>query len=135
MSSVAYVLLPFAETAPGEAIRASLAGFQGGRGEVPDGWLTFHDETEAVRRAHEARFTFTEQGKGGLRIEGGDAWCVDTRQIRNELQRRGLECWSVRFADAMGLDTFFDRYGDRLERHPATGGFGLWRNPLGRWDW
>ena len=51
MFSLAYVILPFADIVPADAIRASLARFQrGGRGEVPDGWLTFHDETQALRR-------------------------------------------------------------------------------------
>ena len=138
MFSLAYVILPFADIAPADAIRASLASFQrGGRGEVPDDWLAFHDETEALRRAHEAQFTFIDQGKGGLQI-GGDheaCWQLDTSTVRDEMRRRGLQGWSVRFADAMDLDAFFDLFSHRLERHPATSGYGRWLNPLGRWDW
>ena len=138
MFSNAYVILPLADTAPADAIRASLAHFQrSGRGEVPDDWLTFHDETEELRRAHEARFTFTGQGKTGLQVEG-DAqayWQVDTQRVQDEMRRRGLQRWSVCFADTMNLDTFHGSFTARLERHPVTGGYGRWLNPLGRWDW
>jgi hypothetical protein len=52
------------------------------------------------------------------------------------MARRGLRRWAVRFAEAEpDLATFFDRYVEGLERHPATGAFGRWLNPLGRWDW
>lgn len=138
MFSLAYVILPFADIAPADAIRASLARFQrGGRGEVPDGWLTFHDETEALRRAHEARFTFIDQGKGGLQVKGDHEayWHLDIARVQDEMRRRGFQRWSVRFADAMDLDAFHDLFSNRLERHPATGGYGRWLNPLGRWDW
>jgi hypothetical protein len=47
----------------------------------------------------------------------------------------GLRQWRVRFADTMDLDEFYQRFGRALERHPETGAFGQWLNPLGRWDW
>jgi len=138
MFSVAYVILPLAEILPADAIRASLAAFQrGGRGEVPDDWLTFRDETEVLRRVHEARLTFTDLGKGGMQVDGNSeaCWYVDTGKVEDEMRRRGLQCGSVRFADAMDLDTFHDCFASRLERHPETGNYGRWLNPLGRWDW
>lgn len=138
MFSLAYVILPFSDIPPPDAIRASLARFQRGlRGDIPDEWLAFVDETDALRQAHETRFTFTDKGKHGLQVDGGHAafWYIDTDKVRDEMRRRGQESWSVRFADLMGLDTFFDHYGRDLERHPATGAYGRWRNPLGRWDW
>ena len=138
MFSVAYVIVPFAEAAPADAIRAALAPFQrGGRGEVPDNWLAFDDETAGLRYAHEAKFTFTDQGKHGLRIEAADhAYSfIDGPRVRDEMRRHGIQRWCVRFADTMDLDTFFSRFGSRLERHPVTRGYGRWRNPLGRWDW
>ena len=56
MFAVAYVLLPFSDVAPADAIAASLAPFQrGGPGDVPDDWLAFHDETDTLRTAHEVR--------------------------------------------------------------------------------
>lgn len=136
--SVAYVILPFAETAPADAIRAALAPFQrGGRKELPQRLLSFHDETEALRCAYETRWTFTDRTTGGMQFEGdaSASWYVDTRRVREEMRRRGLRRWDVRFADEMDLDTFFDRFSDRLERHDETGAYGIWRNPLGRWDW
>lgn len=138
MFSVAYVLLPLTGAAPADAIRRSLAPFQrGGRGDVPDSWLTFHDETAALRQTHEARFTFTVQGQGGLQIEGGNQafWSLDTSRVQDEMRRRGVQRWSVCFADEMDLDAFHNGFTTRLERHPATGGYGRWLNPLGRWDW
>lgn len=138
MFSAAYVILPFADIPPGDAIRASLAPFQrGGRGDVPDSWLAFDDETDALRRVHEARFTSTECGKDGMHVEGGDHahWHLDTATVCDEMRRRSLERWSVRFADTMDLDMFFARFTRDLERHPVTGGYGRWLNPLGRWDW
>ena len=71
MFSVAYVILPFSDTPPADAIRASLARFQRGQhGDLPDTWLTFHDETEEFRQVYEAHHSFTAQDQGGLRIEG-----------------------------------------------------------------
>lgn len=103
---------------------------------MPDEWLTFHDETEHVRALHNANWVFTDHGRGGLRIEGGEHWHLDFRAIRAEMVSRGLQRWAVRFAETEpDLATFFDRYVEKLERHPITGGFGRWLSPLGRWDW
>jgi len=136
MFALAYVILPFSDTPPADAIRASLAPFQRGqRGDLPEGWLSFHDETEALLEDFEAKLTFTTQGNGGMRIEGGPIWYVSTKNVRDEMRRRGLHTWSVRFSDTMDLNEFYDRFGKGLERHPNTGAFGRWLNPLGRWDW
>jgi len=138
MFSVAYVILPFSEIPPAEAIRASLAPFQRGmRGDLPETMLAFEDETDYVRRIYQETFTFTEQEKGGMQIQGdpAGAWNLDIEKVRAEMQRLGLSRWRVRFADLMDLDAFFDRFINQLERHPVTGAFGMWRNPLGRWDW
>jgi hypothetical protein len=51
------------------------------------------------------------------------------------MRRRGVQRWSVCFADAMDLEAFHTGFTTRLERHPVTGGYGRWLNPLGRWDW
>ena len=51
------------------------------------------------------------------------------------MRRRELRRWSVRFADMMDLDTFHNLFSSRLERHPVTGDYGHWLNPLGHWDW
>lgn len=138
MFSIAYVILPFSDTPPADAVRASLARFQRGRrGDLPESWLTFHDETEEFRQVHEAQHIFTEQDQGGLRIEGNidTSWFIDTGTVRSEMRLSGLRQWSVRFADTMDLDEFYERFGRELERHPETGAFGRWLNPLGRWDW
>ena len=138
MFSLAYVILPFTDTPPADAITASLARFQRGRrGDLPDDWVAFHDETEDLRSAHETRFTFTDLGKSGLLVEG-DAeafWQVNGASVRSEMRRRELQIWHVRFADTMDLDTFHNLFAKRLERHPLTGDYGRWLNPLGRWDW
>ena len=138
MFSLAYVILPFCDVPPADAIRASLARFQRGlRGDIPNEWLAFADETDALRQAHETRITFTDKGKHGLQVEGDHvaSWYIDTDKVRYEMRRRGQGSWSVRFADFMDLGAFFDHYGRDLERHPATSAYGRWRNPLGRWDW
>jgi hypothetical protein len=138
MFSLAYVILPFSEIAPADAIRASLARFQRGlRGNIPDDWISFDDDTNELRQAYETRFTFTGNGKDGLRIEGGieALWFVDGSKVLDEMRRRGLQSWHVRFADIMTLDTFFDGFSKHLERDPVSGGYGRWLNPLGRWDW
>ena len=131
-------MLPFSDNAPADVIRGSLAPFQRGqRGDLPEDWLNFHDETEVLRRAHETPFIFIDQGTRGLQIQGGvDVhWYLDTRQVRDEMQRRKLPLWRVRFADEMDLDIFFDRFVRDLERDPVTGRYGRWLNSLGRWDW
>ncbi len=136
MFALAYVILPFADTLPADAIRASLAPFQRGqRGDLPEGWLSFHDETEALLEDYEAQLTITTQGNGRMRIEGGPTWYVSTKKVLDEMRRRGLQSWSVRFADTMDIDEFYDRFSEGLDRHPNTGAFGRWLNPLGRWDW
>lgn len=135
MFSLAYVLLPFSGTPPARAIADSLARFErGGKGDVPEDWLRFHDETAAVRELHQTRFTFTKAE--GLRIEGGEAWGLDARAVIAEMGRRGLSRWAVSFADIEpDLEAFARRFVTPFDRHPVTGGFGRWLNPLGRWDW
>ena len=137
MFSVAYVVLPISDTPPAEAIRASLARFErGGRGDLPESWLAFDDETDSLRSIHEATLTFTDAGRHGLAVDRGAAlWLSDTGAVRDEMRARQSDHWRVRFADLMTLDAFAERYTVRLERHPATGGWGRWLNPLGRWDW
>lgn len=138
MFSLAYVILPFGDSAPADAIRASLAPFQrAGRGEMPDDCLAFDDETAELMGLHEAWLTFTDSDGQGMRFEVGDLshWHLDTQAIGAEMRRLGLARWRVRFADSLDLETFHDRYCRALERHPSTGAFGRWRNPLGHWDW
>jgi hypothetical protein len=139
MFSIAYVILPFSDTPPADAVRASLARFRRGqRGRLPESWLTFHDETDEFRQVYEAHHIFTEQDKGGLRIEGNiiaSSWFIDTGSVCSEMRRSGLQQWNVRFADTMDLDEFYERFGRKLERHAETGAFGRWLNPLGHWDW
>ena len=125
MFSLAYVILPVTDTPPSEAIRDLLPRSSGGRGDLPEGRLAFHDETGELRQAHEAHFTFSELEKGGLQIEGGaDIFHLDMRKLRDEMKRLGLRRWPVRFADEMDLEAFADRFGKGLERHPDTGSFG-----------
>jgi len=136
MFALAYVILPFSDALPADAIRASLAPFQRGqRGDLPEGWLSFHDETEALLEDYEAQLTITTQGNGGMRIEGGPTWYVSTKKVLDEMRRLGRQSWSVRFADTMDINEFYDRFSEGLDRHPNTGAFGRWLNPLGRWDW
>jgi hypothetical protein len=132
---LAYVLLPFSETPPAEAIAASLSRFRlGRRGEVPDEWLRFHDETTHIREMHAARYSFTRGN--GLGISGGESWYLDSRAVEAEMERRGKEQWTVCFAQLEpDLARFAERFLRPFERHPVTGGFGRWLNPLGQWDW
>jgi hypothetical protein len=90
MFSVAYVILPYSQTPPAEAVHASLARFQRGcRGDLPDDWLTFADETAEVLEAHEARFTFTKGSSGGMKITGsGDTWKLDLGKASEQMRRR-----------------------------------------------
>ncbi len=57
-----------------------------------------------------------------MQIEGdGDTFYLDTvGKVRDEMKRRGLRRWSVRFADEMDLGAYFDRFSITLERHPDT---------------
>lgn len=138
MFSLAYVVLPFSGVAPAEAFRASLARFQvGSRGDVPEAWLSFDDQTEELRHSLQTRFIFTDAQPGGLRIEGDGnaAWFVDGRAVQDDMRRRGVTRWEARFADLMDLDAFAARFAHRVEHDPATGRYGRWLNPLGRWDW
>ncbi|MEA3060833.1 MAG: hypothetical protein QOJ94_614 [Sphingomonadales bacterium] len=135
MFGLAYVILPFTDTSPAEAIAASLARFRRGRrGDVPDEWLRFHDETAHIREMHEARYTFTRDK--GLRISGGDSWYLDSSAVLAEMERRGKVKWTVCFAQIEpDLGRFAERFLRPFERHPVTNGFGRWLNALGEWDW
>jgi len=56
MFALGYVILPFSATLPADAIRASLARFQRGqRGDLPESWLSFEDETEAFLEDYRAK--------------------------------------------------------------------------------
>ena len=137
MFASVYVILPLSDLAPAEAIRASLAPFQrGSKGDVPDEWLAFHDETAEVRAVHLTEFVFTrEEGRGTL-IKGEPHWHLDIGAINAEIARRELHRWPVRFAGSEpDLDAFVKASVRDMERHPATGGYGRWLNPLGQWDW
>lgn len=137
MFSPAHVILPVSDIPPAEAIRASLAPYRrGGKGDVPDASLAFHDETEHVRALHRTEFVFTRHERGGTQVEGEPHWLLDIRAVNAEMARRGLTRWRVRFVDVEpDLDAFARSYAGRLERHPVTGGYGRWINLLGRWDW
>jgi hypothetical protein len=137
MFSLAYVILPFADRPPADAIRDSLAPFQRGtRGSLSESMLAFIDETRDLREVHEADITFSKTGNDGIRIEGVmDIFKINTERVSREMQRLGLRRWSIRFADEMDLDSFYERFTRRIERHPETGAFGRWLNPLGQWDW
>lgn len=137
MFSIVHVLLPFCDASPAEAIRASLARFERGRrGDVPDDWLAFHDETEHVRTLHRTPFVFSRDEGGGIRIEGSDTTFLDFGAIRAEMTARDTQRWAVRFADVEpDLSAFVGRFVRDLKRHPVTGGYGQWLNPIGRWDW
>lgn len=135
MFSLAYVMLPFSDTPPAQAIAASLARFQrGGRGDVPEDWVRFHDTTAEVRALHEATFAYTRDR--GLHVEGADDWLLDRLAMSAEIKRRGRDRWRARFADIEpDLDSFARRFVRPFDRHPVTNGFGSWLNPLGQWDW
>lgn len=135
MFGLAYVLLPFTDVPPSEAIAASLSRFRRGRrDDVPDEWLCFHDETEYLRETHEARYTFARDK--GLRISGGEGWYLDSSAVLAEMARRGMEEWTACFAQIEpDLSRFAERFCRPFERHPVTGRFGRWLNGLGEWDW
>ena len=142
MLGLAHVLLPHEDTDPAAAIRASLERFRrGGPGDVPDAWLGFDDETASFQETHEAHLTLSLSDTDGLQIAGSPnaVYVLDAEKVVDEMRRRNLRSWSVRFADLMSLDTFFDGFcvdnffGTR--RDPATGLYGRWLNSLGRWDW
>jgi hypothetical protein len=137
MFALAYVILPFSETAPADAIQSSLARFQRGLpGDVPDSWIEFEDYTEFLRSAHEAEFIFSLSQNGGLRIQADNdaASVIDFDKVRAEMQQRKQDRWSVRFADSMDIETFHDKFCHQQDRNSA-GSFGAFRNGLGRWDW
>jgi hypothetical protein len=115
MFAVAYVILPFSDIPPAETIGTSLARFQRGqRGELPEKWLAFDDETEALRRVYEAHLTFIEKGTGGLQIKGDEdvSWYIDIVKVKKEM--RG----SPSGTGACGLRTRW--------RNFSTGSAGTW---------
>lgn len=136
MFGLAYVILPFTDRSPADAITQSLARFQRGRrGDLPEEWLRFHDDTADLRTAYETTHTFSHDK--GLRRDGGSDWLLSTVAIMAAMKERGREHWTVRFADIEpDFAAFVDQYcAFSCDRHPVTGGFGRWLNDLGQWDW
>ena len=136
MFGLAYVILPFTDRSPAEAITQSLARFQRGRqGDLPEEWLRFHDDTADLRTAYETPHTFTCEN--ALRRDGGSDWLLSTVAIMTAMKERGRDVWTVCFADIEpDFAAFVERYcAFSCERHPVTGGFGRWLNDLGQWDW
>jgi len=137
MFSVAYVILQIGDIAPVDAIRASLAPFQSrGRRGASDNGFIFDDNTEELRQAYEAQFTFSDRGGGELAIEGDfeASGLLDHERVREEMRRRGRQIWHVRFADFIDLESFFTRFSIGVDRGLRSGTYGQWLNPLGRWD-
>jgi hypothetical protein len=136
MFGLAYVILPFSDQPPGKAITRSLARFERGRrGQLPDEWLSFHDDTADLRQVYEATYTFTLAR--GLRISGGDSWYLSTGAVIQAMEERGRTQWTVCFADIEpDFEVFVERFVVfKCDRHPVSHSFGRWLNPLGRWDW
>ena len=135
MFSIAYVILPFSDVAPADAIRATLARFQrGSLGELPEAWLAFDDRTEVLRGLHEAPLSLADNDNDGpIKGHANPRHHLDMVKLRDEMRRLGSH--TVRFADTIDLDTFVSRFARRMQRHPATGGYGYWDAPLGQWDW
>lgn len=137
MFSFAYVVLPFSDTPPADAIRASLARFERGmRGDVPDDWLRFEDETGELRAMHEERLSLS-LAPGLTLHDATHSWHLDFKAVRAEMEARGRTKWEVRLCDIEpDFDRFVERFSSRdFERHPVTQGYGFWRNGLGEWDY
>ena len=74
---------------------------------------------------------------GEYKLKAAQPWYISTKEA----------CWMkcgasacgagtcVSQRDTMDINAFYDRFSKGLERHPNTGAFGRWLNPLGRWDW
>lgn len=136
MFGSAYIILPFSDQPPGEAIAQSLARFERGRrGDLPEEWLRFHDDTADLRKLYGTTFSFTLDGF--LRVEGGEHWYLSSLAVSATMRESGRDSWTVRFADIEpDLAAFVETYcAFEFDRHPVTGGFGRWLNPLGQWDW
>jgi len=56
-------------------------------------------------------------------------------KVLDEMRRRGLRSWSVRFADTMDINEFYDRFSKGLRSPSQHGCLRALANPLGRWDW
>lgn len=137
MFGLAYVILPFSDRPPAEAITQSLARFQcSGRGTLPEEWLRFRDETAELRAVYERTYNFRLDR--GLRTDGTcNDWYLSARAVIAAMEERGRDTWTVRFAEIEpDFAAFVAQYVSvPCERHPVTGGWGRWLNHLGQWDW
>jgi hypothetical protein len=136
---LAYVLIPAAFASLQAELDRALAPFRrGGRGDLPDEQLAFDDVTPGLRRLHGSVLTVERSGQGGITIRApaeAQLHLVDFAPLRDWLHAQGLHRWRGTLAE---LEPDFDRFvgaWSRWERHPLTGGYGQWLNPLGRWDW
>ena len=137
MFSLAYVLLPFSDTPPAEAIATSLSRYQGGRrGDVPDDWLRFDDETAELRNLFNERLDCTLKAQLSIH-DSQHSWHLNAQALADEMRERGLSEWHVRISDIEpNFENFVERFTTlRFERHPVTHGYGIWRNGLGQWDY
>ena len=135
MHALAHVILPVSDQSPADAIASSLARFrQDQPSKLEPAWLQFEDLTATARELHETECSLALGSR--LSATGGPSWLLDYRAVSSEMRRRGLNAWTVRFADIEpDLDEFIGRFTRGLVRDPATGGWGRWGNPVGVWDW
>jgi hypothetical protein len=76
--SIAYVILPFSEPPPADAIRVSLARFQRGRrGDLPEGWLIFRDEPRNSAKSTKRTTTLRSRTPGAPNRGGHRLILVD----------------------------------------------------------
>jgi hypothetical protein len=140
MFALAYVLIPSRFTSLQTELDRALAAFRrGGPKEFPPERLAFDDVTDTLRRLHVAHLELERSGSDGVTIRGldmGDSFALDTLPLQEVMRRRNYRAWSGRLADLEpDFEAFAQRFSAHRERHPVTGGYGQWLNPLGRWDW
>ena len=136
---LAYVLIPASFASLQLELDHSLAPFRrGGRGDFPDEQLAFDDVTADLRRLHGATLTVELSERDGLAVRTATPnhlHLINLGAIGALLRGQGVQKWSGRLLE---LEPDFDRFAAGCcpyERHPITGGYGQWLNPLGRWDW
>jgi hypothetical protein len=136
MFGLAYVFIPRVFSSLQSELDRALAAFKrGGEDDFPRDKLAFDDVTDVLERLHRSRICCMPDGSAtGLDFDA--SYFLDLSRLSEHLRA----CQLGRFEGTLAeiepdFHAFVRRFADHAERDPATGRYGRWLNPLGRWDW